>query len=434
MEQEVVPSLPTCEVIILTALPVEFQAVVEHLWDTQEIVHPQGTIYRVGNFTGKKRLLHVAVAQIGMGGGSAALETERAIHFFRPHLLLFVGIAGGLKDVRLGDVVVATKVYAYEVGKAGQTFEPRPELWRPSYSLWQRALHEASGEAWLARLNRPLSDAPRVLIGALAAGEKVVASTQSAVYTQLKVTYGDTLAVEMEGHGFLQAMHVNHNLHGLVIRGISDLIDSKAATDAAGMQTIAARHAAAFAFQVLAKSTFSPPINTSSPSTISSTPIPLPPTNRNPLIKKSWLRVIIVTFIVLLSSVGGTIIATRWHPNSTLSVTATASDTAIAACAATPSLTGPVDGQTLNSRTVILTWEAPPDCLPEGYTVRISTEYDTEAQPWIIDTGWRPTYYPHTFSADGTYYWHIRACKPCTPFHPGHWAIRSFTIHTSSTT
>jgi nucleoside phosphorylase/tetratricopeptide (TPR) repeat protein len=266
MTQEAVPSLPTCEVIILTALPVEFQAVVTHLQDMQEVVHPQGTIYRVGSFTGEGGALSVVVAQIGMGGGSAALETERAIHFFRPHLSLFVGIAGGLKDVRLGDVVAATKVYAYESGKAGQTIEPRPELWRASYPLEQRARHEASGETWLARLNGSLSDPlPLARIGALAAGEKVLASTQSAVYTQLKATYGDALAVEMEGHGFLQAVHVNHGLHGLVIRGISDLIDGKAAVDAAGMQAIAARHAAAFAFQILAKFLFPPPVNTSSP-------------------------------------------------------------------------------------------------------------------------------------------------------------------------
>jgi hypothetical protein len=103
------------------------------------------------------------------------------------------------------------------------------------------------------------------------------------------------------------------------------------------------------------------------------------------------------------------------------------------ACLATPTLTAPVDGQSLTSRTVIMTWEAPQGCVPDGYTVRITLNQDPDAKPWIVDTGWAPTDYTHTFTADGTYYWHIRACKPCTPFHPGAWAIRSFTIHTSST-
>jgi tetratricopeptide (TPR) repeat protein/nucleoside phosphorylase len=196
------------------------------------------------------------------------VETERAIHFFRPHLSLFVGIAGGLKDVRLGDVVAATKVYAYESGKAGQTFEPRPEVWRASYPLEQRVRQEVSEEAWQARLNSSLPDpAPRAHIGALVAGEKVLASTQSVVYTQIKATYGDALAIEMEGHGFLQAVHVNHDMHGLVIRGISDLIDGKAAADAGGSQIRAAHHASAFAFQVLATFTIPPSGGTLSPLT-----------------------------------------------------------------------------------------------------------------------------------------------------------------------
>jgi tetratricopeptide (TPR) repeat protein/nucleoside phosphorylase len=252
MAQEM-PTSPTCQVIILTALPVEFRAVVAYLQEAQEIIHPQGTIYRVGSFVSNHGLLRVAVAQIGMGGGSAAVETERATHFFHPHLSLFVGIAGGLKDVRLGDVMAATKVYAYESGKAGHTFEPRPEVWRASYPLVQRARQEVAEEAWQARLKSPLPDpAPRAHIGALAAGEKVLASTQSTVFTHIKATYGDALAIEMEGHGFLQAVHVNHDMHGLVIRGISDLIDGKAAADAGGSQIRAAQHAAAFAFQVLA--------------------------------------------------------------------------------------------------------------------------------------------------------------------------------------
>ena len=262
------PAPPTCEVIILTALPIEFQAVLAHLQETREIIHPQGTIYQVGSFARESDRLQVAVAQIGMGGGSAAVETERAIHFFRPHLLLFVGIAGGLKDVQLGDVVAATKVYAYESGKAGHTFEPRPEVWRASYPLEQRARHEASNQAWLVRLKSSIPDpVPRAYVGALAAGEKVLASTQSSVYRQIKATYGDALAIEMEGHGFLQAIRVNHDMYGLVIRGISDLVDNKAAADAGGSQSRAARHAAVFAFQVLATFAFSP----SSPSSSSLT-------------------------------------------------------------------------------------------------------------------------------------------------------------------
>lgn len=253
------PIPPICEVVILTALGLEYKAVSEHLQDMKEITH-QGTVYGYGNFTGQHRTWHVAVAEIGMGGPTAATETERAISYFRPQITLFVGVGGGLKDVKLGDVVAASKVYAYESGKVGPQFQPRPEVWRASHALEQRARAEARDDKWLTRLGSPYPDpVPQVHIGALAAGEKVLASTQSDFFHLLKATYGDTLAIEMEGHGFLAAVHANHNVHALVVRGISDLIDDKSASDATGSQKRAAQYAAAFAFQILAKFTFPTP-------------------------------------------------------------------------------------------------------------------------------------------------------------------------------
>lgn len=247
------PEPPPCEVIVLTALPVEFEAVVRYLNDAKEIIHPSGTIYQRGTFAGTHCIWRVAVAEIGMGGPTAATETERAINYFQPRITLFVGVSGGLKDVKCGDVVAATKVYAYESGKVGPQFQPRPEVWRTSHALEQRARTEARSDEWLTRLDGSSLDAvPQVYIGALAAGEKVLASTQSDLFRLLKAVYGDALAIEMEGHGFLAAVHANHHVHALVIRGISDLIENKSASDAAGSQRLAARHAAAFAFQVLA--------------------------------------------------------------------------------------------------------------------------------------------------------------------------------------
>jgi nucleoside phosphorylase/tetratricopeptide (TPR) repeat protein len=241
-----------CEVVILTALPFEYQAVVAHLQDSQEVVHPTGTIYSLGQFQGERRRWRVAVAQVGTGGTQAAIEAEKAISFFPAQVALFVGIAGGRKDVQLGDIVVATKIYAYESGKDGAYFEPRPELWHPSHALEQRARH--IGDEWVTRLSgaKPTT-IPRVHLGPLAAGAKVLASTQSETAALLAATYGDALAVEMEGHGFLQAIQVNPAVHGLVVRGIANLIDGKTEADGAGYQEIAARHATAFAFQILAK-------------------------------------------------------------------------------------------------------------------------------------------------------------------------------------
>ena len=239
--------------IILTAIPVEFEAVRAHLADHQEEEHPQGMIYERGKFSASCKVWDVLIGDIGAGNSTAAMEAERAIAHFNPHVILFVGVAGGIKDVALGDVVVATKVYGYESGKAEIEFKPRPDVGQSAYKLIQRAKAEARKPDWLQRLTSPVpTPKPRVLVAPIAAGEKVVADSKSSTYGLLKSNYGDAIAVEMEGRGLLQAAHANPQVSALIVRGISDLIDGKSEADAAGSQEIAARHASAFAFQVLA--------------------------------------------------------------------------------------------------------------------------------------------------------------------------------------
>ncbi len=240
--------------VILTALSVECLAVCAHLSNLKQEVHPQGTIYERGQFDSSKDVWDVAVLEIGAGNSTAAIEAERAIALFHPDVILFVGVAGGIKekDVALGDVVASTKVYCYESGKADQTFKPRPAIGLSAHSLEQRARAEARSGDWLKRLSvsEPI---PRVVVAPIAAGEKVIASTKSEVFQFLRSNYGDAVAVEMEGFGFLEAARANQQVSAMVIRGISDLIDNKAKVDKAGYQEIAARHASAFAFEMLAK-------------------------------------------------------------------------------------------------------------------------------------------------------------------------------------
>ena len=240
--------------VILTALPVEYEAVRVYLKDLQEKIH-EGTIYELGRFPSGDQSWEVAIAEIGMGNPGAASAAERAIAFFRPRLVLFVGVAGGLKDVQLGDVVAADKVYGYEFGKVDSTgFKTRPNVYNATYALEQRARAVARRQDWLKRLPFPIPDpVPKALVGPIAAGEKVLASTTSEQWNLIKQSYGNSLAVEMEGHGFLAALHARQHVDALIVRGISDLIEGKREADAANYQELAARHASAFAFEILAK-------------------------------------------------------------------------------------------------------------------------------------------------------------------------------------
>ena len=236
--------------LIITALPTERRAVIQYLQNLREERLPTGSAYDLGSF----QLWNIIVAQVAPGNVSAALETERAIAHFRPDIALFVGIAGGVKDVRLGDVVAATKVYAYESGADRDKLEPRPDVGLSSYPLVQEASRVARFPDWHTRIplpRKPPNASPCAFIGAIAAGEKVVKTSAGAVATLLRENYSDTLAVEMEGAGFMRSAYSNR-LDAMVIRGISDLLDGKSDADKSGSQDIAANHAAAFAFALLA--------------------------------------------------------------------------------------------------------------------------------------------------------------------------------------
>jgi nucleoside phosphorylase len=230
----------------------EFNAAKRHVENTQLVTHDNGTLYEEGVFRAGDSNVPVLLCQTGAGNTRAAFETERAIGFFQPSHVLFIGVAGGLKDVALGDVVAATKIYGYESGKDEETFRTRPDIGQSSYEMIQHA-HRVSREGdWKERLFGFQESTVRSFVGPIAAGEKVVASVDSSTYKLLKSNYGDALAVEMEGFGMLTAVHASQNLQSLVVRGISDLIKGKSEADAGGSQESAAENAAAFAFEVAA--------------------------------------------------------------------------------------------------------------------------------------------------------------------------------------
>lgn len=242
--------------LILTALSVEYQAVRTHLSGIHEETI-RGTVYKRGTFTAGQWSWDVLVAEIGPGNANAAAEAQKAIIYFDPEVMLFIGIAGGVKDVDIGDVVVATRIYGYESGKVSQEgFLARPDVGMSNYRLVQRARSEAGKQGWLKRIRGryPSTEkAPRVFVGPIAAGERVLSTTKSELYAFLRSHYNDTFAVEMEGRGFLQAAYISEPVQALVIRGISDKLDGKSEGNEEARQLIASRNAAAFAFELLAQ-------------------------------------------------------------------------------------------------------------------------------------------------------------------------------------
>jgi nucleoside phosphorylase len=248
--------------VILTALGDEYDAVRAWVVNPQLQVHRSGTRYEFGPLNDPGSGWEVVLVEIGEGNQAAAVLTSQAIDTFDPDLVLFVGVAGSLVDsVQLGDVVVATRVDAYHGGKqAAEGFMARPRTWPTAWPLEQAARQVRRERRWLAHLGEPppqlaellAARPPEVHLKPILAGEVVVDSRESRLYRFLREHYNDAVAVEMEGAGLASAAHASGGVFAMVVRGISDLAGgAKAASDAAGWQPQAARHAAAFTVELL---------------------------------------------------------------------------------------------------------------------------------------------------------------------------------------
>src|SRR5258708_586760 len=258
LEERPAITIDVPRVVILTAVEVEFDAVLAHLPQAEETrCGSDGAIYeRALLRTTAGNEWELFVRRSGRGNNAASKEALDSLRRLSPQLMLFVGVAGGLKDVRLGDVVVAESVGQYDVGKVvsqdkgavGQLL-PRGSIHRPDPELLDRARQEAWTGRWVERIHSARAiptrkTPPKAIVEPIVSGEKVIAELKSYEGEQLRLLASQAVAVEMEGFGFLHALH-DKPVKSLVIRGISDLVSDKAPTHDAKWQPIASATAAA---------------------------------------------------------------------------------------------------------------------------------------------------------------------------------------------
>lgn len=227
--------------MILTALQVEYDAVsarLEGLTRSSE----KGTVFERGRLPGTPWT--VVLAQTGPGNDNAALVTQHAYDLYRPRVLLFVGVAGGLKDdVRIGDVVIGERIYDYREKQSPRGDHYRPRGWEAPWRLVQHVQRMTFGP----------DVAGRVRVAPIASGNVVLDRETSELGEVLRGNYDDAVAIEMESAGVCRAAHLIGGLDTLTIRGISDKADGgKGRADAGGSQEIAAWCAAAVAVRILA--------------------------------------------------------------------------------------------------------------------------------------------------------------------------------------
>ncbi|SDE31320.1 5'-methylthioadenosine/S-adenosylhomocysteine nucleosidase [Glycomyces harbinensis] len=238
--------------VLATPIDVERRAVLELLSGTELTEHDRdGIIYRTAEFEGRHGDWNLVLAMTGRGNERAAAAVEHALSTWRPQLLILCGVAGGLRDAQVGDVVAATKVYGYESGQdTDEGLRSRPESLPTSFTLHQQAQLLVEHRAWSRRLGT--GTPPRVYHRPIASGSKVVTGRESETAELVRRQSGDAQAIDTESYGAMAAASRKSAVEATVVRGVSDLLAGKTKAADRLHQPLAARNAAAFSLALIA--------------------------------------------------------------------------------------------------------------------------------------------------------------------------------------
>ncbi|MCX4658787.1 5'-methylthioadenosine/S-adenosylhomocysteine nucleosidase family protein [Streptomyces uncialis] len=190
-----------------------------------------------------------------MGLANGALAAHDLVSTFHVPLIAVIGTAAALdKDIRLGDVVIASEIIDYlQAAKATEDADDPSRIrisiagthWKPSAPLLSyvrnfpiRQATRRKAEEWSEAAHdrcriepgaRP-AKAPVYHVGHIASGDVVVGS--EAFISLLKNHDRKCAAVEMEAGGAALSVYQNNKVELMVVRGVSDRAEkSKTATD-----------------------------------------------------------------------------------------------------------------------------------------------------------------------------------------------------------
>jgi nucleoside phosphorylase len=225
----------------------------------------------------KKNIIYTHIGR--MGNTHAAVRTFQLLSAFNPDCLFLIGVAGGIYDkkekMRLGDIVVAKDVIAYEYEKVIKTFkdlnmarrnafktkssDKRPESHSCSNDLIRyanelRKIYEKKADDFVKGIHKNAENYrmksrkhPRVFSDIIASGNKVIADENSL--KSIQDLHSKIRAVEMEGEGVLVAARDHPSkLDVLVVKAISDYANRKKSDD---YKQTASKNAAQFTYELI---------------------------------------------------------------------------------------------------------------------------------------------------------------------------------------
>lgn len=245
-------------VLVVTAVELEATAVKNRLVNAKR-VRVGGLPLVQGDVVGEDLTWTVFLAQAGMGNSSAAALVALAADKLNANLVSFVGTAGGLKadDQRHGDVVVASRIHTPYTGKQvpgedGSELLGRDNSRHVPAPLLRMAEAAIADSAWASSKAAEHYDRnhSHAYVAPIVAVESVQTDPTSELMEQIRKRYQDAAAVDMESHGLATGSDV-HDLPMLVVRGISDFLIGKNASEDMDWQPKAAGNAAQLLIHIL---------------------------------------------------------------------------------------------------------------------------------------------------------------------------------------
>lgn len=218
------------EVLIITALPEEMEAVLNLLpsgrRDWKELRIDEGYSYFEAEFKDDKNpFLCKVTSQAQQGPIYASSQTTLMLQS-NPDLLFMTGICAGNpnKGVGLGDVVMSDMAFHYEAGKQTETgFLPDLDCANVDPVLVQRL-----NDYWGAKKKTVEIKGEHygLHVGAYATGSSVV--SRNRIFDDLQIRDRKVLALDMEAYSVLKAVEIsNKRIPSVVVKGVCDFADAR---------------------------------------------------------------------------------------------------------------------------------------------------------------------------------------------------------------
>ena len=201
---------------IMCAMREELEPILEYINVKEKVAHANNIFY-LGEFDNK----NIVLAYSKIGKVNATITATIMIEKFNIKTLLFSGVAGAIdKDLKIGDLITATKVTQHDVDLTVFGYEPGfiPES-KVFYECDEDLINLASKVA--------KKESIKLKKGIIASGDQFIHSKEKKEW--IKKTFKAS-AIEMEG-GAVGCVCFNENIPFFMLRAISDSAEEGAGVD-----------------------------------------------------------------------------------------------------------------------------------------------------------------------------------------------------------